>query len=111
LRYRGTEVRYVGDVIGRDGPPIQPEAFGSEENGVPGFVDSPQAFAVGTKINPGFDSGVAGMAPGERRVIVVPAEKGYGRAGHYTPEVPGKRRFVVSPNALLVYEVEAVGGQ
>jgi FKBP-type peptidyl-prolyl cis-trans isomerase len=101
----------VGDVIGRDGPPIQPVAFASGENGAAGFVNPPQAFAVGTKINPGFDAGVAGIAPGERRVIVVPAEKGYGRAGHYTPEVPGKRRFVVSPNAMLVYEVEALSGQ
>jgi cyclophilin family peptidyl-prolyl cis-trans isomerase len=111
LRYRGTEVRYVGDVIGRDGPPIQPVAFGSGENGVPGFVDPPQAFPAGTKINPGLDSGVVGMAPGERRVIVVPAAEAYGRAGHYAPEVPGKRRFVVSPNAMLVYEVEALGNQ
>ncbi len=111
LRYRGTEVRYVGDVIGRDGPPIQPVAFGSGENGVPGFVDAPASFPVGTKINAGFDSGVAGMAPGERRVIVVPAAAGYGRAGHYAPEVPGRRRFVVSPNAMLVYEVEALGGR
>jgi cyclophilin family peptidyl-prolyl cis-trans isomerase len=109
LRYRGTEVRYAGDVIGRNGPPIQPVAFGSGENGAPGFVDPPQAFPFGTKINPGFDSGVAGMAPGERRVIVVPAASAYGRAGSYTPEVPGKRRFVVSPNAMLVYEVEALG--
>jgi len=111
MRYRGTEVRYVGDVIGREGPPIQPVVFGSGENGEPGYVDPPQAFPMGTKINAGFDIGVAGMTPGERRVIVVPAEKAYGRAGHYTPEVPGKRRFVVSPNAMLVYEVEALGGQ
>ena len=111
LRYRGTEVRFVGDVLGRDGPPIQPVAFASGENGAPGFVDPAAAFPVGTKVNAGFDSGVAGMAAGERRVIVVPAAMGYGKAGLYTPEVPGKRRFVVSPNALLVYEVEALGGR
>jgi FKBP-type peptidyl-prolyl cis-trans isomerase len=109
LRYRGTEVRYVGDVLGRDGSPIQPVVFGSGENGLPGFVDAPAVFPVGTKINAGFDAGVAGMAPGERRVIVVPAAMGYGKAGLYTPEVPGRRRFVVSPNALLVYEVEGLG--
>ena len=44
-------------------------------------------------------------------MIVVPAAAGYGRAGHYAPEVPGRRRFVVSPNAMLVYEVEALGGR
>jgi hypothetical protein len=36
---------------------------------------------------------------------------GYGRAGLYTPESPGKRRFVVSPNALLVYDVEVLANQ
>ncbi len=107
LRYRGTEVLYVGDVLGRNGPPIQPVVFGSGENGVPGFVDTPQVFTV-TKINPGFDSAVATMHPGERLVVIVPAATGYGRAGLYTPEVPGKRRFVISPNAMLVYEIEAL---
>lgn len=106
LRYRGTEVRYVGDVIDRDGPVIQPITFGSTENGVPGFVDAPASFAK-TKINSGFDGAVAAMHPGERLVAIVPAPMAYGRAGLYTPEVPGKRRFIISPNALLVYEIEA----
>ena len=26
----------------------------------------------------------------------------------YTPEVPGKRRLAISPNAMLVFEVEAL---
>jgi peptidylprolyl isomerase len=111
LRYRGTEVHYVGDVRGREGPPIQPIEFASGPAGAPGFEDSPQAFpfeAGKTKINPGFDAAVATMHPGERRVIVVPAALAYGRAGHYEPEVKGKRRFVVSPNAMLVYEIEAL---
>jgi FKBP-type peptidyl-prolyl cis-trans isomerase len=51
------------------------------------------------------------MQPGERRVVIVPAAMGYGRAGLYTPETPGKRRFVVSPNALLVYDVEVLANQ
>lgn len=106
LRYRGTEVRYVGNVIGRDGPPIQPIPFGSTESGVPGFIEAPLMFAK-TKINPGFDGAVAGMHPGERLIAVVPAAMAYGRAGLYTTEVPGKRRFVISPNALLVYEIDA----
>lgn len=106
LRYRGMQVRYAGDVIGREGAPMEPMAFGSGPNGVPGFTDAPQTFAV-TKLNPGLDGAIAAMLPGERRIVIVPASLGYGRAGLYPPEVPGKPRFVVSPNALLVYDVEA----
>jgi cyclophilin family peptidyl-prolyl cis-trans isomerase len=111
VRYRGSEIRYVGDVLGRDGPPLEAIAFGSGEGSVPGFVDPPQAFTVEpgkTKLNPGLDGAIAAMRPGERRVVIVPAAVGYGRAGLYTPETPGKRRFVVSPNALLVYDVEVL---
>jgi peptidylprolyl isomerase len=114
VRYHGSEVRYVGDVIGRDGPPLALISFGSGEGGAPAFVDSPAVFTVEpgkTKINPGLDSVIAAMVPGERRVAIVPAPLGYGRAGLYTPEVPGKRRLAISPNAMLVYEVEVLGNQ
>lgn len=111
VRYQGKEVRYVGDVIAHQGPLLQTIAFGSGENGIPGFEDPPRVFTVEqgkTKLNPGLDGAIAAMAPGERRLVIVPASLGYGRAGTYPPEVPGKRRFVVSPNALLVYEVEVM---
>jgi cyclophilin family peptidyl-prolyl cis-trans isomerase len=114
VRYRGSEIRYVGDVLGRDGPPLETISFGSSESGVPGFVDPPQPFTVEpgkTKLNPGLDGAIAAMQPGERRLVIVPAAMGYGRAGTYPPETPGKRRFVVSPNALLVYEVEVFANQ
>jgi cyclophilin family peptidyl-prolyl cis-trans isomerase len=109
VKYSGKEVRYQGLVVGWDGPLLTTVAFASGENGVPGFYDAPQAFPyeVGrTKINPGLDGIIAGMRSGERKLAIVPPASGYGRAGTYPPEVPGRRRFVVSPNALLVYEVE-----
>jgi peptidylprolyl isomerase len=109
VKYRGTEVRYRGLVIGWDGPLLESTAFASQDDGVPMFADAPQAFPfeVGkTKINPGLDSVIAAMRSGERKVVIVPAALGYGRAGIYPPEIKGRRRFVVSPNALLVYEVE-----
>jgi hypothetical protein len=112
VRYRGSEIRYVGDVLGREGPPLEVISFGSGENGVPGFVDPPQVFTmeVGkSKFNSGLDSAIAAMLPGERRRIIVPAALGYGRAGLYPPETKGERRFVISPDALLVYEVEVLG--
>ena len=85
--------------------------FASNANGVPGFVDPPQAFTVEpgkTKINPGLDRAIATMRPGERRSVIVPAELAYGRSGLYPPETPGKRRFVISPYAMLVYDVEVL---
>ncbi len=112
VRYRGREVRYVGQVIGREGPPLEVIAFGSGDKGVPGFVDPPQVFIVEpgkTKINPGLDSVIATMQPGEHRVVIVPSALGYGRAGLYPPEAAGRRRFVISPNTLLVYDVEVSG--
>ena len=109
VKYTGKEVRYKGLVIGWSGPSMDATDFASGENGVPGFEDAPHVFAyeVGkTKINPGLDGVIASMRPGERKLAIVPAPLGYGRMGTYPPERPGHRRFIVSPNALLVYEVE-----
>jgi len=114
VRYRATEIRYVGAFLGRDGPPLETIAFASSETGAPGFVDPPRAFPFdsrATKINPGLDSAIAAMRAGERRTVIVPAALGYGRAGFYAPEVAGRRRFVISPNTLLVYDVEALPNQ
>jgi cyclophilin family peptidyl-prolyl cis-trans isomerase len=108
-KYSGKQLRYQGLTLGWDGPPLSAIEFVSGENGVPGFEDAAREFSyeVGkTKINPGLDKAIAAMRPGERKLVIVPAEQGYGRAGSYPPQVPGKKRFVVSPNALLVYEVE-----
>jgi len=114
VRYRGREVRYVGDVLGRDGPPMDVISFGSGENGVPAFVDPPREFTPEpgkTKINAGLDGAIAAMRPGERRIVIAPAALAYGRAGLYPPETPGKRRFVISPNAMLVYDVEVLAAR
>jgi cyclophilin family peptidyl-prolyl cis-trans isomerase len=108
VRYRGTELRYSGDVLGYQGPPIKPIEFASNDNGAPAYLDSPHAFPLPAKINPGLDTVIAAMQPGERRIVIVPAAQAYGRAGTYPPEVAGKPRFVVSPNAMLVYDVEVL---
>lgn len=111
VRYRGREIRYVGDWTGRTGPPIATIAFASGPNGVPGFRDQPETFLYtpGTsKINPGVDAVMAGLKPGDRRRIIVPAALAYGRAGLYPPVPPGQPRFVVSPNAMMEYDVEVL---
>jgi peptidylprolyl isomerase len=112
IRYRGKQVRYLGFVIGRTGPPLDVISFASTDSGAPGFVEAPHDFAWEpgkTKINAGLDAAIGEMKPGERRVVIVPGAQGYGRNGFYAPDVPGKPRFVISPDTLLVYEVEALG--
>ena len=111
VRYAGIELRYVGNVIDRAGPPIEELRFGSGASGLPAFEDPPLVFTVEpgkTKINPGLDGVIGAMAPGERRAVVVPAALAYGKTGAYPAEIAGKRRFVVSPNAMLVYQVEVL---
>jgi len=46
------------------------------------------------------------MLPGEKRVLIVPASLGYGVTGFYAREEPGEKRFVISPDSMLIYEVE-----
>ncbi len=111
VSYRGTRVRYMGHLLGYEGPPLETTAFGSREDGVPGFVDPPLPFPYQpgvTSINPGLDGVLAEMTPGERRVVLVPSDLGYGRNGTYPPETPGEPRFIIGPNTLLVYEVEVL---
>lgn len=112
VRYRGNEVRYTAHMLGHTGPPLEVTPFASDTSGVPGFGE-PQTFTFvpgTTRITAGLDSVLVTMRPGEQRVVVVPPEHGYGRGGLYRPEVPGQPRFVISPNTLLVYEVEVLAG-
>jgi FKBP-type peptidyl-prolyl cis-trans isomerase FkpA len=58
----------------------------------------PFVFALGKQhVIRGWDLGVAGMQPGGKRRLVVPAELGYGARG---------AGGVIPPNAALVFEVE-----
>lgn len=111
VRYRGTAVRWMGHLLDYDGPAFRLTEFGSDGSGVPGRNDPARTFAFEpgvTRLSPGLDGVIADMSPGERRVVIVPAELGYGRSGLYAPEVPGQPRFVIPPGALLVYDVEVL---
>jgi len=111
VRYSGRELHYVGHWLGRQGPPLEIIPFGSESSGAPGLVITPQVFTFEpgkTKLNAGLEAALATMKPGEHRTVVVPAAQGYGRSGMYGPEVAGKRRFVISPDTMLVYDVEVL---
>jgi peptidylprolyl isomerase len=59
-------------------------------------------------VNPGLDAAIARMKKGESRLVIVPGSQGYGTGGFYAKQKPGEKRFVISPNTLLVYEVEVL---
>ena len=98
-------VRYTGQFL--DGRPIA----SSEEEGRPvaGTAAKPFAYVVGTsRINPALDEALAAMRAGERRAVIASNQLGYGRSGYTSPQKPGEKRFVISPNTTLVYDVEVL---
>ncbi len=86
-------VHYTGWVYDENAPDQRGEKFDSS-------VDrgEPFTFLLGAgRVIRGWDDGVAGMKVGGKRVLLVPAEQGYGRKG---------AGGVIPPNASLVFEVE-----
>jgi cyclophilin family peptidyl-prolyl cis-trans isomerase len=82
---------------------------GTADGGKPYWGERPEPFDVmigATKINPGLDAAIAAMKKGEKRLVIVPAALAYGTSGFYAVQRPNEKRFVLSPNTLLVYEVE-----
>jgi peptidylprolyl isomerase len=109
VRYTGERVRWMGHLLGYDGPEFEVSEFASGEDGGPGFRASALPFPHSggePRINAGLDEAIAEMGVGEIRVVIVPASLGYGSGGLYLPEVPGEPRFVIGPNTLLTYTVQ-----
>ena len=48
------------------------------------------------------------MKSGEKRALILPAEHAYGNSGFYAKDIPGQKRFVISPNTTLIYEIELI---
>ena len=63
----------------------------------------PFSFTLGQgQVIAGWDEGVAGMKPGGRRILVIPAALGYGARG---------AGGVMPPNATLIFDVELLGAR
>ena len=65
--------------------------------------NEPFKFRLGAgQVIPGWDEGVAGMQPGGKRRLTVPAQLAYGAQG---------AGGVIPPNAVLIFEVELLSIQ
>ncbi len=98
-------LQYSGEVLGGIKFFSTPEGLPNDESPIKEFV-----MEIGkSHITPGFDQSIVRMRVGEKRILIVPARLGYGTSGYYAREVEGKKRFVISPNSTLIYEVELLG--
>lgn len=81
----------------------------TKDDGKANNIDQPESFEyeIGkTKINEGFDRMIKEMKVGEKRLIIVPTELGFGNRGYYGKTIEGKKRLVIPPNSTLIYEIE-----
>jgi cyclophilin family peptidyl-prolyl cis-trans isomerase len=54
----------------------------------------------------GLNEALKDMKAGEKRLLILPPELGYGQnKGYYGKETPGNKRFVISPGETLIIEV------
>jgi FKBP-type peptidyl-prolyl cis-trans isomerase len=94
-----TRVHYTGwlFVPGTDG------AAGTKGNKFDSSLDrnEPFEFTIGQRrVIGGWEQGVAGMAVGGKRTLIIPPDLGYGARG---------AGGVIPPNATLVFEIELLG--
>jgi peptidylprolyl isomerase len=101
----GLELSYTGQTL--DGT-----RFCSSPDGTPQPGDKAQSFVYEpgkTHVIPALMEAVKTMRPGERRLLIVPAVQAYGNSGFYARQREGEKRFVISPNTTLIYELELLG--
>jgi cyclophilin family peptidyl-prolyl cis-trans isomerase len=56
----------------------------------------------------GIAEGLTGMKQGEKRLLIIPADLAYGENGFYARDIPGQKRFVISPRETLILEVTLI---
>jgi FKBP-type peptidyl-prolyl cis-trans isomerase len=83
----------------------------SAENGKPVQSSNPSVFThkLGEDgLIKGLEESLRDMKTGEKRLLVIPPELGYGlKAAYYAKETSGKR-FVISPGEPLIMEVTLI---
>ena len=84
----------------------------SADNGKPAPGSKPHAFSH-TMGKDGLVKGLQGilkdMKAGEKRLLVIPPDLAYGiNSGFYGKEIPGQKRFVISPGETLILEVTLI---
>lgn len=100
------EVTHEGTgTIAENGMQVQVHYTGTLQDGT--VFDSsrtrgePLAFVLGEgRVIQGWEQGIAGMRVGEKRILTIPPELGYGAQG---------AGGVIPPNATLVFDVELMG--
>jgi len=89
-------VHYTGWLYDPSLPDGKGEKFDSSRD-----RNQPFSFPLGAgRVIRGWDMGVAGMKVGERRMLIIPANLGYGSRG---------AGGVIPPNAVLLFDVELLG--
>ena len=86
-------------------------SFSSSINGhlTPVLEATPIDFILGeSQINPGINEALTEMKKGEKRTLILKSDLAFGSSGYYAREVQGQKRFVISPNTTLVYEIEVI---
>jgi cyclophilin family peptidyl-prolyl cis-trans isomerase len=56
----------------------------------------------------GLKEGLIDMKSGEKRLLIIPSDLGYGENGFYAKDVPGQKRFIISPRETLILEVTLI---
>jgi len=103
LRYMGHTPQGLNFASTRDG-------CGPSWQGSSSPAGQPCDFVVGeSAVTEGLDAAIQRMRPGARWIVVVPSELGYPLPGYYAAERPGELRFHISPNTMLIYDVEIIG--
>ncbi len=81
----------------------------SGDGGKPVPGKKPEMFTCKTgddQLIKGVQESLKEMKAGEKRLIIIPPELGYGvKSAFYGKEVPGRKRFVISPGETLIIEV------
>jgi FKBP-type peptidyl-prolyl cis-trans isomerase len=71
-------------------------------------ASGPFRFTIGNKeVIPGWDEGFLLMRVGEKGILFVPPHLAYGSQGVPDEDNPG--RYIIPPNAELLFEVELIG--